>query len=53
MLFNLEHEKSIIYGKWKYLDNNSLLNFKKLDNIHNIIKNNINVNKVDNILFHI
>lgn len=34
MLNNLQYEKSIIYGKWKYSDNNSLLNFKKLKNIH-------------------
>ena len=51
MLNNLQYEKSIIYGKWKYSDNNSLLNFKKLKNIHLIIKDKVDINNVDNVLF--
>ena len=51
MLYNLQHEKSIIYGKWEYFDNNSLLNFKQVCNIHKIIEKNIDINNVDNVLF--
>ncbi len=51
MLYNLQHEKSIIYGKWKYFNNNSLLNFKMLKDIHLIVRDKVDINNVDNVLF--
>ena len=51
MLYNLQHEKSIIFGKWKYFDNNTLLNFKKIKDIHLVIKDKVDINHVDNVLF--
>ncbi len=51
MLNKLKIEKSIIYGKWNYFDNNSLLNFNKLSNISHIVKENINENHLDKVLY--
>lgn len=51
MLNKLKQEKSIIYGKWNYFDNTSLLNFKKLSNISMIVKENIQANDLDRVLY--
>ncbi len=51
MLNRLQNDKSIAFGKWKYFDNNSLLNFNLVDNISKIVKANVDINLVDNVLF--
>ena len=53
MLYILSNEQQTAWGKWKYIENSSLVNFDNSINIEvsNLIKQNIDINKINHALF--
>ncbi|MGE4419629.1 MAG: NACHT domain-containing NTPase [Sulfurimonas sp.] len=50
MLNKLQNDKSMVWGKWSYFDNTTLVNFAKVKDIAKIVQKNVKVKNVDNAL---
>ncbi|MBU1855122.1 MAG: hypothetical protein KKF89_05355, partial [Nanoarchaeota archaeon] len=50
MLNKLQNDKSMVWGKWSYFDNTTIVNFGKVKDIAKIVQKNVDYKKVDNAL---
>lgn len=50
MLNKLQNDKSMIFGKWSYFKNTTIVKFDKVKDIVKIIQKNVEIKKVDNAL---
>jgi len=51
ILNKLKNDKSLAWGKFKYFKNSTLVNYPKLTNLTSILKQKIDIEHIDNIIF--
>jgi hypothetical protein len=51
LLDKLHNQKAMAWGKWDYFKNTTLVKFQKVDNLPELIKSNIDIPNIDNLIF--
>jgi hypothetical protein len=50
MLDKLQNDKSMVFGKWSYFKNTTIVKFDKVKDITKVVQKNVEIEKIDNAL---